>query len=69
MIILLFFIKRKKYQYITDISTDEMLDDSNTRSLHYILQKKNESVWDIARVFQPIQSLLLTKNRLTSDIG
>lgn len=56
-----FLYQEENIEYITDISTDEMLDDSNTPQLTLYFAKKTKVYGILLRVFQPIQSLLLTK--------
>lgn len=47
--------KESSLEYITDISADEMLDDKITELTLYFA-RQNESVWDIAKAFQPTQT-------------
>ena len=63
-----FLYQEENIEYITDISTDEMLDDSNTPQLTLYFAKKNESVWDIAKSFSTDSKLIIDENELTSDI-
>lgn len=63
-----FLYQEENIEYITDISTEEMLDDSNTPQLTLYFAKKNESVWDIAKSFSTDSKLIIDENELTSDI-
>ena len=63
-----FLYQEENIEYITDISTEEMLDDSNAPQLTLYFAKKNESVWDIAKSFSTDSKLIIDENELTSDI-